>query len=289
MRRIALVVGIAGVGAVALAIVLALGWSQHDESGRAPARPLTATTTLDTSALSFGDPLSARVQVLVDPRKVDVASVRVRPRFAPWRIVSSSTDRHSAAGTLLGYRYTLECLSAACLPGRTLAERQFLPAFVSYRTAAGRRARQLVDWPTYRVATRLTSADTGDPTEHLAADVSLPPVSYRISPGTLQALLAALSALLVLAAGTLVYFALPKRRAAGPDLPPLERALRLVRASTANGYPAERRKALGGLARELSADGRRDLAQAAVRLAWSSQPPSPEAASAFADQVEESL
>jgi hypothetical protein len=289
MRRIAVVVGGVGVVAVALAVVLALGLFQQGSSGRAPARPLTATAALGTYALSFGDPLSARIEVLVDPRKVDVGSVRVHPRFAPWRIVSSSTDRHSAAGTLLGYRYTLECLSPACLPGRTLAERRFLPAFVSYRTAAGRPARRLVDWPTYRVATRLTSPDIGDPTERLAADVSLPPVSYRIAPGTLQALLAALSALLVIAAGTLVYFALPKRRAAKKDLPPIERALRLVRASTANGYPAERRMALGGLARELSADGRRDLAQAAVRLAWSSQPPSSEAASAFADRVEESL
>jgi hypothetical protein len=286
MRRIALAVGVA---VLALAIALALGWWQRGGSGPVPGRPLTATATLGTHALSFGDPLSARVEVLVDPRKVDVASVRVRPRFAPWRIVSSSTDRHSGAGTLLGYRYTLECLSQACLPGRTLAERRFLPVFVSYRTAAGRRARLLVDWPTYRVATRLTSPDIGDPTEHLAADTSLPPVSYRIAPGTLQALFAALSALFVLAAAVLVYFALPRRQAAEPDLPPLERALLLVRASTANGYPAERRQALGGLARELRAEGRRDLAQAAVRLAWSSHPPSSEAASAFADHVEEAL
>jgi hypothetical protein len=288
MRRIALV---AGLVAVALAIALALGWWQQGGSGPVPEQPLAATARLGTHALSFGDPLNARVEVLVDPRQVAVASVRVRPRFAPWRIVSSSAERHSAAGTLLTYRYTLECLSPACLPGRTLAERRFLPAFVSYRRASGRPARRSVDWPAYRVVTRLTSPDIGDPTEHLDADTSLPPVSYRIAPGTLQALLAAFSALLVLAAGVLVYYALPRRRAAaaGPDLPPLERALLLVRASTANGYPAERRKALGGLARALGAEGRGDLAQAAVRLAWSSHPPSSEAASAFADRVEESL
>jgi hypothetical protein len=288
MRRIALV---AGLVAVALAIALALGWWQQGGSVPVPEQPLAATARLGTHALSFGDPLNARVEVLVDPQRVDVASVRVRPRFAPWRIVSSSGERHSAAGTLLTYRYTLECLSPACLPGRTLAERRFLPAFVSYRWGSGRPARRSVDWPTYRVVTRLTSPDIGDPTEHLDADTSLPPVSYRIAPGTLQALLAAFSALLVLAAGALVYYALPRRRAAaaGPDLLPLQRALLLVRASTANGYPAERRKALGGLARALRAEGRGDLAQAAVRLAWSSHPPSSEAASAFADRVEESL
>jgi hypothetical protein len=287
MRPIALV---AGLVALVLAIALALGWWQRGASGPAPDRPLTAQATLDTRALSFGDPLSARVEVLVDPRLVDVTSVRVRPRFVPWRIVSSSAQRRPAVGTLLTYQYTLECLSPACLPGQTLAERRFLPAFVSYRSKAGRALRLRVDWPTYRVATRLTSPDIGDPTEHLDADTSLPPVSYRIAPGMLQALLAAVSALLVLAAAVLVYCALPRRRAAAePDLPPIQRALLLVRASTANGYPAERRRALGGLARELRAEGRRDLAQAAVRLAWSSHPPSSEAASSFADRVEESL
>ena len=115
-------------------------------------------------------------------------------------------------------------------------------------------------------------------------------MTYRIAPGTLQALLAALAALLVVAAGVLVWFTLPRRRRAkGPELPPLQRALQLVRASTSNGYPAERRQALGRLARELSADGQRDLAQAAVRLAWSAQPPSREATGDFADHVEAAL
>jgi hypothetical protein len=276
--------------AVAVALALALGWWQRGSSGPEPARPVTATATLDTQALSFGDPLAARVEVLVDPRQVDLASVRVRPRFAPWRVVSSSVERRSGAGTLLVYRYALECLSPACLPGRTLAERRFLPVLLSYQGPTGRTVRRVVEWPTYRVVTRLTSPDIGDPTQHLSEDTSLPPVTYRIAPGTLQPLLAAVSAVLVLAAGLFVFAALPRRRAApGPELPPLEDALRLVRASTANGYPAERRKALGLLARELRTDGRRDLAQAAVRLAWSSEPPTSEATSAFADRVEAAL
>jgi hypothetical protein len=190
------------------------------------------------------------------------------------------------------YRYVLECLSPACVPGRTLAERRFLPALVSFRTTAGAAARKTVEWPSYRVVSRLTTADIGDPTERLRADAPLPTVTYRIAPGLLQALLAAATAILVLGAAFLVALALPARRRlelARPALPPLERALLLVRASTANGYPAERRKALGRLARELHADGRGDLAQTAVRLAWSADPPSAEATTAFAERVEESL
>ena len=277
------------VAAVVLAIVLALGWFRGG-SGPAPTQPLSVTAALATPALSFGDPLAARVEVLAHAKQVDVGSLRVRPRFAPWRIVSETRERHSGAGTLLVYHWTLECLSQACLPGRTLAERRFLPALISYRSPTGRTVRRVVQWPTYRVVTRLTSPDIGDPTEHLAADTSLPPATYRIAPGTLQALLAALAALLVVAAGVLVWFALPRRkRARGPELPALQRALQLVRASTSNGYPAHRRQALGRLARELSADGQQDLAQAAVRLAWSSHPPSREATSDFADRVEATL
>jgi hypothetical protein len=289
MRRAVLA---AGIVALALALALVLAWWHGRSSGPEPQQPLAATATLGTQALSFGDPLAARIEVLVDPRKVDVASLRVRPRFAPWRVLSAGRERRAGAGTLLVYRYELECLSPACLPGRTLAERRFLPALVSYRAArSGRTVHRVVEWPTYRVATRLTSPDIGDPTEHLSADTSLPPVTYRIAPGTLQPLLAGVSGLLVLAAGLLVFAALPRRRAApaGPQLPPLEHALQLVRASTANGYPAERRRALGRLARVLRADGHRDLAQAAVLLAWSSHPPSSEATTAFADRVEAAL
>ena len=288
MRRAALA---GGAVLVAVAIGLALGWWQDGPRPARPAKPVAVTASLGAQALSFGDPLTARLDVLVDPQRVDVASLRLRSRFAPWRVASSRVERHEAAGVLLSYRYTLECLSPACLPGRTLAERRFLPALVSYRSPGVRRARHLaVEWPIYRIATRLTSPDIGDPTLHLSADTSLPPVSYRISPTVLQALLAILAAVLVAAAAALVALALPRRRrAGGPELPPLERALALVRASTANGYPAERRQALGGLARVLGADGRRELAQAAVRLAWSSQPPTAEATAAFADHVEEAL
>ena len=70
-------------------------------------------------------------------------------------------------------------------------------------------------------------------------------------------------------------------------LSPLERALAAVRASTANGHVAERRKALGWLGRELGAVEEEDLARGATRLAWSKPEPTPETTGAFADDVEE--
>jgi hypothetical protein len=286
VRRLAIA---AGAVAVAVAVGLALGLWRGSDS-KLPSRPLTATATLSARTLSFADPLSAQLDLLVDPRSIDPTTVRVRPRFGLYRIVSATLHTRRAGGVLLSYHYSLECLVPGCLPGRTLAERRFLPVLVSYRTSGGRLGREAVDWPPYTVVSHLSTPDIGDPTTHLRSDAPLPAISYRISPGTLQGLLAGVSAAFVLAAATLVALALPRRRAAGgPTLPPLEQALALVRASTANGYPSERRRALGRLARELRAEGQRGLAQSAVHLAWSAEPPTAEATSDFADQVEESL
>jgi len=273
--------GVAAAVAVGLAVAL---WPHGEQSF--PKEPLSASAALAPRTFAFGDRLSARLDVLVDPRKVEPATVRVRPRFGLFKVLAAALRTRKAGGVLLSYRYTLECLVPGCLPGRTLAERRFLPAFVSYR-AAGRARRLAVEWPTYTVVTHLSTPDIGDPTLHLRADTQLPPIGYRVSPRTLQALLAALSGVLVLAAAGLVAVALPRRRAAsGPQLAPLAQALALVRASTANGYPAERRRALGGLARELRVEGQRDLARAAVRLAWSAEPPTAAAATKLADEVE---
>ncbi len=274
--------------AVAVGLTLAL-WGGGRDS-RFPERPLATSASLSPRTFAFADRLTARLDVLLDPRSVDPASVRVRPQFGLFKILAADVRRREAGGVQLSYRYTLECLVPGCLPGRTLAERRFLPAFVSYRTVGGRTRRSAVEWPTYTVVTHLSTPDIGDPTRNLRADAPLPQVGYSVSPGTLQGLLAGLSAALVLGAAGLVAVALPRRRAAvGPRLPPLEEALALVRASTANGYPAERRRALGRLARELRVEGQRELAGAAVRLAWSAEPPSAEATSELADEVEARL
>ncbi len=286
MRRAAFLVGAV---LVALAVVLALTWLSGGSSSTPPAHPITASASLSRQSLSFGDPLAARVDVVVDPAVIDPASVDVEPRFAPYRVVGTSRRVHSGRGVLISFRYSLECLTEGCVT-ESLAERRFLPARIAYRTTGGQLDRQVLQWPPYRLVSRLTSADKNDPTAHLRVDDSLPPVSFRLGPGTLQALLAAAAGALVLAATVLVALMLPRRRARrGAQASPLEQALALVRASCSNGYPAERRKALGRLARELSSSGRADLAQAAFWLAWSAQPPSAEVAARFANDVEGAL
>jgi hypothetical protein len=188
---------------------------------------------------------------------------------------------------LLSYRYELDCLEQGCLPHGAASPKRFRPAVVSFRTRAGGPGITQISWPTYRVSSWLGGTEADSPAQHLRYDATLPAVSYRASPGTLQAVLAALAALLVLAAGGLLWLGLRREGPRGPVLSPLVRALAAVRATTANGHVGERRKALGWLGRELGAVEEEDLARSAARLAWSKPEPTPETTGAFADDVEE--
>ena len=292
MRAVALL-GAAAAAAVVLVLGLAQGWWRGGAGIPPPSRPLVATASLSARTVDFGDPLTARLELLVDPRRVDPDAVRVKPRFAPYRVSVTALRTRTAHAMLLSYRFALECLTPACVPGRVPAERRFLSALVSFRTRSGRSETRPVEWPSFELVSRLTDADRADPTARLRVDSTLPPVTYRIDPGTLQALLIAFSAALVLLASALTALALRRRARppapVAPDLAPLDRALLFVHASTANGFPDDRRKALSRLARELRASGRDDLANAAARLAWSADAPSPEAAGEFASEVEAAL
>lgn len=295
MRRLRLALGLGAAASVCAVLVgLAQGWWETGGSAPPPSQPLAVTTSLSPQALAFGDPLGAHADLLLDPRSVDPSSIRVAPRFAPFRIRGSHVDVSSAKGAvLLSYRFALECLSAGCVPERQQVEKRFLPLVVSYRTRAGSRRTLDVDWPSFRLSSHLSDADRAAPGQRMRANAPLPPVSYRVDPAALRTGLAAGAGALALLASALAWLALrrrPERRAEPePEPDPLVRALLLVRASTTNGFPAERRMALGRLARELRDSGRTDLAQAAGRLAWSAESPSADAAGAFADRLERVL
>lgn len=282
----------AATAAVAVGLVLvigvALGWWDRSTTAH-PARPFTATTSLSSRAFSFGDPLTARLDLLFDPAVVDPAGIEVHPRFGLFRITSTSVQRTRGDGELVSYRFALECLGGGCAPESDRVTRRFPQATVTYRTRDGADVTGNVSWPSYQLTSRVTAADRKDPATALRFDTTLPPPSYRISPGLLRALLTALAVLLALAAAALGWLALGRPGTADADEPSgsrLEQALQAVRASSANGRPVERRKALGWLGRELRSVERADEADEAGRLAWSASSPTGEAAGDFATEVE---
>ena len=186
------------------------------------------------------------------------------------------------------------------MPPRDTAPLDFDPVVVKY----GDNGRLDVPWPRLVVHSRIPDrgepvsaaggADRGAPQLPWTADLlSLPSVSYRISPGILFPLLLALGVVLVVLGGVLVYRAWPERKEAPepvvelppePALPPLVQALALLEQPPAENGTADRRRALELVADALEGPDVK-LARAARRLAWSEDTPPVETTSGLASQA----
>lgn len=294
MRKPALLAALAVVAA-AVVVSLAVAGDWWSGGPTAPLRDaISAQAFVSPGAVHFGDTLTARAVVVVDPRRVDPASVRLTPQFLSYRVATSTRDVRRAGGAAtVALTYALECLGAGCAPGRPQEVLQFPGTSLRYRTVAGEARRLRLTWPTITVASRLDDEDRAAPAAHLRVDAAPPPVSYDVGPGALGDGLVAGSAVFVLAAGALLFLAFRRRpapagvTAAPAGGSPIEDALRLVRETAANGHDPElRRLALQRLVRELRAAGEPGLADDAGRLAWSDGPPSAAGTQELADRVE---
>jgi hypothetical protein len=296
MRRALAVVAIGAAIAALLALATEEGWWRHAATGTAAKTAISVQGSLAPDAVQFGDPLTARALVVFDPDRVRASSVRLLPRFGSYRVSRATRKMQQAGGsTRLAYRFTLECLTVECAPGRAQVALHFPPAIIRFVTREGASRHLAVDWPSVTVASRLEDAERADPAAYLRADTSPPPVSYRLSPGALVDGLVAALVLFVLAAAVLLGLVLRRQvvsapRASTRDHTPLDEALALVRETSADGHSPERRRmALERLVRELQGSGRPELAASAGRLAWSAAEPSPSTAVEFVGRVEKEV
>jgi hypothetical protein len=267
-RTLPLLLAVAAVAAV----VVSAQRAGRDER-RAPAEPLRAATSLSDRASLFGQPLVARLELVVDHTRIDPARLRVTVDFAPFRVAGAPSVRRERRGpvTVLRYAYRLECLAAACAPRAPQRIFAFAPAVVHYGTGRGQ-----APWPELTVASRLAPADLA--TRRLRPPEPSPE-SYRLPPRTVGWALAALAILLVLGAAVAAARLLaPHGRGPLLAISPLERALALVTQATSRATE-ERRTALDGLALVLEQAGANPLATASRRLAWSEPEPEGDAMS----------
>jgi hypothetical protein len=258
-----------------------------------PPPAVEAQAVLSPQIVLFGDTLTARVDVTVDPARVDPDSVRVRTDFAPWELVEPPRRaRKDGRGTAyVSVTFVLRCLTSPCVPPRDTAPRDFPPALVTY---AGD-GRLEVEWPRLVVHSRIPDRAPQFPWK--ADVVSLPAVSYRLPPGVLLGLLLGGAVLLTLSGGALAYRARPPRRVAPeplpapppePPLPPLERALVLLEDPHPQDGTADRRRALELVADALA--GRDEgLAANARALAWSEHDPPPSETTGLAARARTAL
>jgi hypothetical protein len=274
-------------------LVVALALVGPNAAKAASPTQLSVATSISPSPAFFGDLLTARTEVLVDSKRVDPASVRLEADFVPYTATSAPlrSSSHSGSIVALGYRFPISCLSAECIPGPGL-RRIVLPlVVVRARLRDGREIVIRTSWPRIALAPRVDDAELRTTPLGWRNQLAVPPVSYRLSPGKLLALLLACTAALGLGAFALVgaeyarWTRMRHTRASAPSR--LGLALALARESTRRN-PDDRRKALALLARVLAgkdSDGDR-LAAAAERLAWSRGRPDPNRVGALADEVE---
>src|SRR5262249_43832574 len=255
---------VAGVLALVAGVTLAV--LAAGEATRPQAEPpmvtssgLAATASLSRRVLLFGDPLTARFDIVVDRRRLNPDLVRLETSFVPFTPVAEGRSRRDNGSlTELRYIFTLDCNEAACLPSMA-RKRQFVlsPARVLYREPArggSLPAEVAIQMPSVEIASRLSATEVrmiqrrnplrvlDGPTIGLGIEDAtllirdssseLPPATYRVSPYLLVALLFALAALLTVGAAIVLLSRLRSERPPPPPPPepeiagsPLEHAL----------------------------------------------------------------
>ena len=290
----------AGVAAIAAAAVVALigtglGWWSSPSGSAAPSSPIAVRASLDPGTIFFGDPVVAQVEVDIDPHTVDAGTVRVEPGFDPFVESSPPAIARVRDGSLetLRYTYSIQCVTDGCLPSAASHTVQLPPLVVTAQSRSSTQSgsKKLTvkqPWPAEIVNSRLQRSDLATSTPHFLRPAALPSPVFGTSPVALANLLTAAAAVLALAALALLGLelrALFARRRHRAHLTRLESAIAFVRQSAQRPDPADRRKALELLAGALELDGKPALAGSAERLAWEESPPSPERASALADEA----
>lgn len=281
-RRVGLLVALAVVVAAIVGLVLAVG-DRGGAPGTLPTGPdgLAARTLLTPRSVLFGDPVLARIDVVVDRERLDPDEVEIDTQFAPFIVQREHVKREDFERfTRLTYRFELDCLETACVPDTFEKPIQFPQAIVRAEGAEQAEA----EWPLFLISARVreTGAAAANAREWRAAPVVQAP-TFRMNPTLLTVLLVGVAlALLGVAATALAVglrgVSLKRRR----RLTALERALAVLEQAHA---AEEQRLALDRLADELRATGAGDLAISARRLAWAEEVPAHERTAELSDDV----
>ena len=299
-RRKGIVAGVIAVAAAAVVtVIFAVTTAPGSRPPSLPPSGIMAAVSIEPTTALFGDPLVARVEVLLDRRRVDPSTVVLHGNFAPYTVAMRSRVRDDIGKvTRLTYSLRLRCLVERCLPPdpRRGGRQAFvLPSpHLSFERSTGEGSLVLA-LPAVEVGSRLTPQEAslldGFDAAPFHASAGLGTPTYAVSPGLLVALLLSAAALLIAASVWLVLRFGRRPKAPVPEPPPpvvltpLERALVAAERARARGSVPDEREALEHLALELRRSGAPELAVTARGLAWSEAGPVPTATLELSDEV----
>jgi hypothetical protein len=261
-------------------------WWTGEGGSYVPSRAVVSANVTPTRSL-FGDVLTARARIVVDPGDVDAKRIRLTTNFKPYRVRSESHDVSGGPGrsVVVDFAYELQCTSRECLPrggGRAAAAEivRLRAGTATLPRRNGGSVRRAVVWPAVAVQSRLTADEIGLSTPKAMARAAPAAVTWRVAPRRLAAASFGAALLLTLAAAWLIATVARRdlRLVRTPRIPahltPIDRALVLAQHAATNGEVDESRKALQRLAIELRRQQEESQAKAAERLAWSASGPS---------------
>jgi hypothetical protein len=288
---------LAAIVVLVLALAGLLAWRMWDTPPQGSlSEPVAVNATLGPQQHLFGDPLRARVEVILDADRVDPDTVKLRPNFAPYRSLQPVRRSQTASGaiTRLRFDYMLGCLTYRCVPRGQQRRFELRNATVEYRTrgATGVQTEE-IDWPVLNATGRISASRFWE--AQLRSEFQeLGPPTYRVAPTLVEAVALVLAVIFGAAALILILRLLPLARIAErlglktvDRRSPLERALaRVQETATTAERPDEGRRALERLAHELRRARNHELAGAASQLAWSRQFPADGRLTALSGEVE---
>ena len=161
------------------------GAGAADAAGPGDALSFRASVTPRTHL--FGDPVTAEVQAVAPTEAA--AGMTIKTDFAPYVIVGPVEVERAPAGaqTEVRWRWHLECLTRACLPGETQRRVVFGPAKITV-PVDGKNELATATWPIVIVRSRLGPEDRARP-EQRASIYPVGDPTQRIGATTLERIL----------------------------------------------------------------------------------------------------
>jgi hypothetical protein len=261
-----------------------------------PVNPLQTTVSMSPPVHFFADPVTARVTVVADTKRVDPTRIRVTAKFAPYTAIGPPQKVQVGSGRYLQTTWTwkLHCVTAVCVPVGPPSDVyhvfHFPPVQVRGVGIHGRtKYANHVFFPQLEVISQVSPREKAhiEKYKHIDWLYQAGPAgtAYRISPDLVFWLALALAVLcgtaaVVIASRWALRFRTARASQSGLPSSYLERALALFFWANAHGDETLQRKALERVADELPLD-ELDLSEVARELAWSPETPEGDAVEAI--------